>query len=251
MDLNISAVFPAYNEESNLQRLIQEADSILSRLCLDYEILLINDGSTDSTAEIASSLSEEHPRVNVIHHHKNMGYGAALKTGFHNAAFPWIFFADSDLQFDISELTYFARYVDEYDFIIGYRKDRQDGFGRKLNAYCWGKLVQRLFKFSVKDIDCAFKLMRRSAVLQFQLETDGAMISTELLAKAFHSGARIKEIGVTHFPRQCGKQGGASFCVIVTAFIELYKMYGRLQRTCNLYRTRDNLTLSRNVGAES
>jgi glycosyltransferase involved in cell wall biosynthesis len=229
VDIKISAFFPAYNEEANVEPLALALDKILSEVCSDYEVIIVNDGSRDSTREIADRLASEHSHIRAVHHDVNRGYGGAIKTGFHESRLDWVFFTDGDRQFDVSEIKLLTPHADRYDMIVGYRLNRQDSSIRRLNAFAWGTLVRLLFDLQgVRDIDCAFKLFKRDLLIRDTFEAEGAMISTELLAKAVKIGYRIHEVGVHHLPRTAGKQTGGDLRVIFRAFRELFRLYKRL-----------------------
>jgi len=227
--LKISAFFPAHNEEANIETLTRKTAKVLSEICDDYEVIIVNDGSKDRTKEIAESLSKENPKIRLINHEVNKGYGAAVKSGLYGAKLEWVFFTDGDGQFDVNEIKELAKYTSEADFIAGYRIKRADSFMRKLNAFMWGSMVKLLFRFKVRDVDCAFKLFKKEIIDRAKPEAEGAMISTELLAKANKMGYRIKEVGVHHYPRTAGTQTGAKLKVILRAFKELFKLYKRIK----------------------
>jgi glycosyltransferase involved in cell wall biosynthesis len=228
--MNISAFFPAYNEELNIVALAEKTSRVLSGLCEDYEVIIVNDGSKDNTAGVSAELAKRDKHVRVINHEKNTGYGGAVKTGLNSAKFEWVFFTDGDGQFDVDEIKELVKLTDKYDFINGYRIKRADPFHRKLNAFMWGTMVKLLFRFKVKDVDCAFKLMRKEIIDRAQMESEGALASTELLAKATKMGYKIGEVGVHHYPRTAGTQTGAKLNVILKAFVELFKLYGKIQK---------------------
>jgi len=224
-NISLSAFFPCYNEEKNLEPLVREALQVLNNLVTQYEILIINDGSSDDTGLIADSLSERYNNVLVIHHQKNGGYGAALISGFNNSSYEWIFFTDGDHQFFMKEIELLLAEIDSHDALIGFRKKRRDSWHRILYARSWNVLIKLLFNLNVRDINCAFKLIKKKSLEGITLQSSGAMISTELLVKLKLSGASIKEVGVSHKPRLYGTQTGANLKVILKAFIELFKLY--------------------------
>jgi glycosyltransferase involved in cell wall biosynthesis len=228
--MKISAFFPAYNEEQNIVKLAEKTSKVLSELCEDFEVIIVNDGSKDNTAGVSAELALRDKHVRVINHEKNKGYGGAVKTGLKSGRFEWVFFTDGDSQFDVEEIRELVKLSDKFDMIVGYRIKRADPFNRKLNAFMWGSLVKFLFKFKVKDVDCAFKLMKKEIIDRAQVESEGALISTELLAKAAKMGYRIGEVGVHHYPRTAGTQTGAKLKVIIRAFGELFKLYGKIKK---------------------
>jgi len=223
---SISAFFPAYNEEANIVRLAQKTAGVLKGISSKYEIIIVNDGSRDKTAAVARALAKKDKHFRLVDHKVNQGYGAAVKSGFKAARYDWIFFTDGDGQFDVNELKGFMPLTQDHDLVLGYRIKRADPLQRKLNAFAWGTLVKTLFFLrGVRDIDCAFKIVKRSVFKKFSLETTGAMISTELLVKSQKNGFRMAELGVHHYPRTAGVQTGAKLSVIARAFKELFKYF--------------------------
>lgn len=220
----ITIFFPCYNEEQNVERVTKEALAVAGRISDDYEIIIVNDGSKDRTAEIADSLANEYPVVRVIHHEVNKGYGGALQTGFKNASKELVFYTDGDGQFKIEEITKLLPFIENFDIVSGYRISRRDPFIRKVNAFMWGALVNALFKIRVSDVDSAFKLYRRKIFDEITLTAQGALIDTEVLAKARAKGYTITEVGVNHYPRVAGEQTGARLSVIFKAFKELFEL---------------------------
>ncbi|GHO60367.1 glycosyltransferase family 2 protein [Ktedonobacter robiniae] len=233
---SLSVVLPAYNEEHVIAMTVHNVLTWLDRWGIDYEIIVINDGSKDRTAVLVAEISAVHPQVRLINHVTNQGYGAALVSGFAAASKSLTFFMDSDGQFAIEELRSFFSFIDTYDAVIGYRLNRQDTWMRKLNAWGWKFLVRLVLGVSVRDIDCAFKLLHTQLLRESPLETRGAMINAELLYKLKRADHSYKEIGVHHFPRRAGRATGAKVSVILRAFGELFsyaakwKREGRKQR---------------------
>ncbi len=164
-------------------------------------------------------------------HAENRGYGAALRTGIAAARCDWILLTDADLQFDLGELREFVAPAADLDLLVGYRLARMDPLPRRLNAYAWNRLVDRVFHLDIRDVDCAFKLIRRDLAQRLHLTADGAMISTELVARAALAGARMSEFGVHHRPRLAGRQSGADPAVVVSAFRELRRIRAELDAT--------------------
>jgi glycosyltransferase involved in cell wall biosynthesis len=226
--LSVSIVLPAYNEEANIEQAIAEATSVGEAMFHSHEIVVVDDGSRDRTAALVRAAGERDPRVVVVCHGENRGYGEALRTGFRNSSLDFVFFTDADLQFDLSELEEFLQYAGTVDVVAGYRLNRQDPRARRLMAYAWNLLVRVLFYVPVRDIDCAFKLFDRRVLKEVDIESVGAMVNTELMVKLGRSGASVVEVGVTHRPRRAGKARGADPRVVVTALRELRRMRKRL-----------------------
>ena len=227
----LSIVLPAYDEEANVVEAVQRAVAVAERLCGEYEIVVVDDGSRDATATLVSEAAAADPHIRLVRHPRNLGYGEALRTGFRTARLDLVFFTDADNQFDLEELVRFLPWIDKVDVVAGYRVNRRDSLFRRLNATAWNALVRMLFYVPVRDIDCAFKLFRRSVFDDVQLESVGAMVNTELMVKLGRSGASVVELGVTHYPRTAGQARGASPRVIARALWELTRMYRRLDRT--------------------
>lgn len=221
---SLSIFFPCYNEEDNVERVTRAAVEAGPNLAMRFEVIIVNDGSKDQTGPIADRLAAENPLIRAVHNNPNLGYGGAVRRGLTESQMEWVFFTDGDGQFDISELPKLIELLDGCDFAVGYRIKRADPFIRLVNAYCWGVLVRSLFGLKVRDIDCAFKLLPRSLISAIELHSNGALISTELLAKARYRGLRIAEVGVNHYPRIAGEQTGANPKVILKAFRELFRL---------------------------
>lgn len=229
----LSVFFPAYNEEKNISNTVKKAEKVLGKLFNSYEIMIINDGSSDKTAEVSKSLARANSKIRVISHEVNKGYGAALISGLYNSKYDWIVFTDADGQFDFSEL---PKFLDQQkktnaDLVIGQYINRKVSFIRKLNTLCWQILIRLMFGLKVKDIDCGFKLVSKEVIERIsKLESQrGAFITTELLVKAKIAGFKIAEIPVHHYPRVQGKATGASLEVIIKSFIDLFKLRKKLK----------------------
>ncbi len=221
---SISVFFPCYNEASNVGSMVEKTISVLTSLTPDFEIILVNDGSSDGTAEIIDTLAEKNPCIKAVHHRQNSGYGAALQSGFRAASKNLVFYTDGDAQFDIGELVAIMPLIRQYDIVSCYRLDRKEGLIRKINAWCWSRLVCWIFSMKIKDIDCAFKLFKRRIFDDIEMHSTGALIDTEILARAVKKGYTVTQAGVHHYPRTAGEQTGANLAVILKAFKELYKL---------------------------
>jgi glycosyltransferase involved in cell wall biosynthesis len=226
--LSLSVVIPAWNEEANVAAALTQVAQVLGSFDLDYEIILVNDGSRDRTGEIAKSLIGQIPRLEVVEHHPNRGYGGALKAGFARATKDAIAFFPSDNQFDFHEIRNLLDKLDNAEIVTGYRANRQDPLIRKFNAFGWNLVVRLLFGYLARDVDCGFKVFRRHILDQVTLYSNGAMIDTELLAGARARGYRIAEVPVSHFPRVAGHPTGANLRVIVRAFRDYFRFRLRL-----------------------
>lgn len=229
----LSVFFPAYNEEENLENTVLRAINVLEKIVQKWEIIIVNDGSTDKTREIAEKLSREAKGIRVVSHGVNKGYGVAFRSGVYAARYDWITFTDSDGQFDFSEITKFLdkqRQID-CDLVIGYYLKRAVPWQRRINTFLWEFFVSLLFGLKVRDIDCGFKLFSKKVIDNIpHLESErGAFISSEFLIKAKRAGFKIVEVGVHHYPRRSGQATGASLRVIVKSFVDLVKLWGKLR----------------------
>jgi len=222
--LSMSVFFPCHNEEGSVESVVRKAYEFLGTVTGDFEIIVVDDGSRDRTGEIADRLAGELPCVRVVHHAANGGYGAALQSGLRAATKDLIFYTDGDGQFDIREAGAMLGFIRQYDIVAGYRLNRREGLVRRLNGWCWTRLVCLVFGMRVRDIDCAFKLLRRQVVQGMALRSTGALISAELLARAKRKGCTIKQCGVHHYPRTAGRATGAKPAVIIRAFRELLQL---------------------------
>ena len=192
-----------------------------------FEIIIVNDGSTDETRAIVSALQHQDPRIRLVNHSRNRGYGAAVWSGLRAARAEYLFYSDADRQFELREIKNLFEYIHQYDVVIGYRRHRQDHFMRRVNTWGWAKLAHLALGIKVKDPDCAFKLFRRSALVGISVRSQGAVFSPELLVKLRRLNRSIKEIPVTHLPRRSGSPTGATARVIVRALRELFDLWRR------------------------
>jgi glycosyltransferase involved in cell wall biosynthesis len=221
----VSVVLPAHNEEENIADAVREAIAAAEPVSRRQEIIVVDDGSHDGTAAIATALGLRDSRVRLVQHEHNQGYGGAVRSGIAAARMDWVLLTDADLQFDLRQLTEFVPHTADAQLVVGYRAERNDPLIRRLNAGGWNALVHLLFRLPVRDVDAAFKLIRRDALDGLELISTGATIDTELLAKASRRGARIVELPVIHRPRVAGEPSGANLAVIAHAFAEIFKVW--------------------------
>jgi glycosyltransferase involved in cell wall biosynthesis len=226
----LSVVLPSFNEEANLPDAIRNATAAAAMTSDDYEIIVVDDGSTDATGRIAQDFVESDSHVRLIVHEHNRGYGEALRSGIGAARMEWVLLADADLQFDLCALADFVPLTRSADALWGRRILRQDTIARRASAAAWNRLMRALFRLPVSDVDCGFKLIRRNFLQPITFRTSGAMISTEMAVLCRAEGARFAEIGVHHHPRVAGEETGGDPHVIMRAFRELARMHGDLRR---------------------
>ena len=226
----LSIVLPCFNEAPNVAQAVHAARWTALHNASEHQIIVVDDGSTDGTGQIAADVARQLPHVRIVEHDGNRGYGAALVSGLRAATMPWVLLTDADLQFDLAQLDAFVPLAPDADLVIGWRIERQDPLHRRVNAAAWNWLVRRTLGLQVRDVDCAFKLVRREAVEHLPLRSTGAMISTELLMRAQADGARVRELGVQHRPRAAGEQSGADPRVVLRALRELRELRRELDR---------------------
>ena len=225
----LTIVLPCFNEAENVADAIRHATTAAERCAAAHEIVVVDDGSSDATAAIAARFANRDRRVRLVMHSANQGYGVAVRSGIATARMPWVLLTDADLQFDLDELEDFLPLAARADLVVGWRILRQDPLNRRINAAAWNWLVRRAFALPVRDVDCAFKLIRRDLLERCRLRATGAMISTELLVQCLGAGGRLEQLGVHHRARVAGRQSGASPRVVARAFRELAVLHRRLR----------------------
>jgi glycosyltransferase involved in cell wall biosynthesis len=228
----LSYFFPAHNEEANVRELVAEALETLPSLAEAFEIIVVNDGSRDATGAIADELAAANPDVvRAVHHPTNLGYGAALLSGFRASRHELVAFTDGDRQFrvaDIGRLTATLGEADHPDVVVGYRIKRADPIIRTIYARLYRFANRVWFGLKVRDVDCACKLFRRDALAGIAVESGGAFFSAELLIKLGAAGRTIAEVGVPHHPRTAGSPTGAKPSVIFRAVRDFWSLRLRL-----------------------
>ena len=227
----ISVILPIYNEEKNIKKSIDcVVDFFYKRNNLlpeAFEIIAVNDGSKDKTKDILNSYSGVE-NIHIVSHIKNLGYGSALRSGFDMAQGDLIFFTDSDCQFDINDLVKFTKEIKNYDFIIGYRKNRKDSKIRIFNGFLLRLAAGFLFGIKVKDVDCAFKLFKKEIIKSLTLCERGALINLEILALAQKKHYKFLELPVSHFYRTEGNPTGGNLKVIFLAAYNFLWLWVRI-----------------------
>lgn len=226
---SISAFFPAYNDAGTIASMVVLADRTLRRLTDDYEIIVVNDGSEDHTAQVLSELEALYPKLRVIHHPSNLGYGAALRTGFATATKELIFYTDGDAQYDVRELEQLLPLMTEdVDIVNGYKISRSDPLHRIIigKIYCW--VIKLTFGIKIKDVDCDFRLVRKSGYERVQLYSNSGTICVEMIKSFQDAGLRFAEAPVHHYHRAYGKSQFFNFKRLFRTFIDLSRLWWRL-----------------------
>jgi glycosyltransferase involved in cell wall biosynthesis len=204
-DPGISVFFPAFNDEGSIGALVGAALETLPTLTHDYEVIVVNDGSTDGTSRILDELALNNPHVRVIHHERNLGYGAALQTGFRTAQKDLVFYTDGDGQYDVRELATLRRLLtDGIDVVNGYKIRRSDASSRKVLGAIYNQTARLLFRLPIRDVDCDFRLLRRKQIQQVEIRSSTGAVCVELVSKLHRAGCVFAESPVGHHPRLHG-----------------------------------------------
>ncbi|KPL06910.1 hypothetical protein AMJ86_06610 [bacterium SM23_57] len=211
----VTIFFPAYNEEGNIENVVHAAVDVLTDLCSDYEVLVINDASTDRTGEIADNLAKENSKIRVIHHPENRQLGGAMRTGFAEATKDLVFYVDADNPVDLKDLGRALDLMNGSDVVIGYRLNRDETLRRAIYSRVYNILIRVLFGLKVKDVNFSFKLFRRQVLETITLKTASSFLDAELLIAAKRAGFSITEMGVKYYPRAVGQSTMASPGVIL------------------------------------
>lgn len=223
-NITLTAFFPAYYDEGNIAKVVDKTVEVIESMNLkDYEVIIIEDGSPDRTGEVADELAEKYEKVRVIHHEKNMGYGATLRDGFMNAKMDYVFYSDGDNQFDLEDLRKFVALIPFTDIVVGYRKQKQYSLYRKFTSLCYNYLLRLLFDIHYWDIDCAFKVFKADLFKKIKINSIDAFIDAEIMLKAKLLDYRTTEVGVVHLPRLDGISTGARPSVILRTIREIFE----------------------------
>ena len=238
-EITLSVFFPAYFDEKNIDKVVHKAVAVLEEMQLkDYEVTIIEDGSPDKTGEVADRLAAEYPKVHVIHHKQNMGYGATLWEGFTTAKMDYVFYTDGDNQFDLDELKKFVAVIPYTDMVVGYRKKKQYSTYRKITSFVYNQILKYAFDIDYLDIDCAFKVIRTDLFRNITVSTKDAFIDAEIMIKAHLMGYSSTEIGVTHLPRVDGISTAARPSIILRTINEIYQYRKVYKKIVNEQRKR-------------
>ena len=229
MSEGISVFFPAYNDEASIGGLVNEALALLPALTDDFEVIVVDDGSTDGTAHVLEGLARADPRLRVVSHGVNRGYGAALRTGFASATKELVFYTDGDGQYDVRELLQLRPLlVDGVDIVNGYKIQRADGWQRKAVGAVYNRLAHLLFNIPIRDVDCDFRLVRRRAVEQVALVSSSGSICVELVHTLHGRGCVFAEVPVRHRPRAHGRSQFFTFRRVARTAFDLLSLWLRV-----------------------
>ena len=221
----LSIFFPAYNDSGTIASMVIRAVKAASELTDDFEVIVVDDGSADATADIADELARTYPQVRAVHHPRNRDYGAALRTGFRSATKELIFYTDGDAQYDPTELKALWARIDEADLVNGYKITRSDPLHRIIIGRVYHHVVSRLFGLHLRDVDCDFRLMRRSIFERINLEKTSGIICVEMMKKITDGGFRIVEVPVHHYHRAFGRSQFFNFRRLFKTLIDLFRLW--------------------------
>ena len=223
---SISFFFPAFDDAGTVEKLVLAASAVLREVAKQWEVIIVNDGSFDNTGEVADACAQHHDNVVVKHHRYNQGYGAALKTGFKTARHELIFYTDGDMQYDPQELKKLLPLLrEDVAMVSGFKQRRADTWDRVLSAKIYNFIVRLFFRIEVRDVDAAFKLVRREVMQQIELTSNGGFICAELFAKARQLGCKVAQTPVSHFKRSYGRSSAFNLVFIIRSTLELMKLW--------------------------
>lgn len=226
---SLSIFFPCYNEAENVGTMIEQAVKVGEEYGADYEVVVVDDGSRDESGSIIKQWTAKNPRVRLVQHETNKGYGAALRSGLASVTKDLVFLTDGDNQFHLADIEKLFSKIDSCDVVVGFRIARQDKAYRRLNGFLWTRFSKLIFGLPVKDVDCAFKLFRRKALAGLELKSDHLLIHAEILAKLKKRGAKVEQIGIPHYPRTAGKASATSPGKLLKSFSELLRLYWQIR----------------------
>jgi len=236
---SISAFFPCYNDEATIASMVNLAFVTIDRVGADGEVIVIDDGSTDDSPHVLKELSDEHPRLRVVTHERNRGYGGALRSGFASAMQQWVFYTDGDAQFDPAELELLvAKAGPDVDVVQGYKIRRADNLARRIIGRVYHRFVAFMFGLKIRDTDCDFRLIRSSMLDRITLEHSSGVICVELVKKLQDAGARFVEVPIHHYPRLHGQSQFFHLSAVAGSLWDLAVLWLRVVALPRVRRTR-------------
>ena len=224
----VSLFFPVYRDEATVERVARKALRVLDELASDHEVIIVDDGSPDRAGQIADQFAATHPKVRVIHHETNLGYGQALRSGFAAARHEWICFTDGDDEYEVDDLRKLLRLRDRYDLVITFRYAKRYGGWRIFVSYVYNKVLRLLFETRYRDVSSGLKLVKREVVEELELVSTSPFIGAEIAIKTMLKGFRVGEVGIQTFPREFGKGSSTSVRNILATLRDMLHVYRRV-----------------------
>lgn len=222
---NISLFFPVYRDERTVRTVTEKALAVLRELADRYEVVIVDDGSPDRAGEIADELAREYPEVSVIHHGKNRGYGAAIRSGLERCQYEWICFTDGDDEYDVNDLRKLIAVKDFYDLVITFRYVKMYSGDRQFISWVYNKTLRAIFQTNYRDISTGLRLIRKSLVDQLDCQSNSPFIGAEITIKSMLKGYRVGEVGIQTFPREFGKGASTSPANILATMRDMASVY--------------------------
>ncbi|NQS98132.1 MAG: glycosyltransferase family 2 protein [candidate division Zixibacteria bacterium] len=226
----VGVMLPAYNEEENIERAVKNSVEMLASFTDNYEVLVVNDASTDKTGRILEDMSRDNSHIRVVHHKKNLRLGGAIRTGFKESGKEIIFYCDSDSPVDMWDVKRVLPLMATYDLVAGYRLTREERFIRKVYSKTYNSIIRSLFGFKLTDINFSFKLIKKKVFENIELHSNGGFIDAEFISEILRGGFRAAEVGVHYYPRATGESTMASPSVILEIMAEMWKYYQRMKK---------------------
>jgi glycosyltransferase involved in cell wall biosynthesis len=221
----VSLFFPVYRDESTVRRVTEKAIAVLKEIAEEYEVIIVDDGSPDRAGELADELAAEYPCVTVVHHPRNLGYGAAIKSGLARARFEWICFTDGDDEYDVFDLHKLIALKDFYDLVITFRYVKAYSSRRQLISWVYNSVLRVLFRTQYRDISTGLRLVRKSLIDQITCESNSPFIGAEITIKSMLKGYRVGEVGIQTFPREFGEGASTSLPNILATIRDMTNVY--------------------------
>ena len=223
--LRISLFFPVYRDEATVERVTRKAVATMDELASEYEVIIVDDGSPDRAGEVADELARTIPRVQVVHHARNMGYGEALRSGFKAARYEWICFTDGDDEYEVDDLRRLIRLREYYDLIITFRYAKRYSGVRIFISFVYNKVLRLLFQTRYRDISCGLRMIRKAVADELDLRSTSPFIGAEIAIKTTVKGFRVGEVGVQTFPREFGRGASTTLPNILATMRDMFRVH--------------------------
>ena len=227
-DLRVSLFFPVFRDERSVRNVAEKALKLLSELCSDYEIIIVDDGSPDRSGEIADDLAREHGSIRVIHHGKNLGYGSAVRSGLAASRFEYICLTDGDDEYEVEDFRKLLKLRDRYDLIITFRYKKIYSNTRIFVSWVYNKLLRVLFRMPFRDVSTGLRMIRKSVIEGLELESTSPFVGAEIAIKAMLKGYAVGEVGIQTFPRVFGKGATVSVSNILATMLDVFHVYRKV-----------------------